>query len=175
MSFSVHLADPQDFAEVVRIDDEATTLYAEAGLAIELDASHPFTVDEQARWLRSARRQRLFFATNHEGRPLGFAALDDLDGDPYLDQLSVRPSAMRRGIGRSLLRHVIGWAAERGARHLWLTTYGHLPWNRPFYEAEGFVVLPDSECGPGVRHHLSEQRRWLPLPDQRVAMRRALG
>jgi N-acetylglutamate synthase-like GNAT family acetyltransferase len=81
---------------------------------------------------------------------------------------------MRRGIGRRLLEHVIAWAREGGARHLWLTTYGHLPWNRPFYESVGFVLVPEERCGPDIRHHLADQRRWLPEPSQRVAMRLAL-
>jgi hypothetical protein len=58
-----------------------------------------------------------------------------------------------------------------------LTTYAHLPWNRPFYESAGFVVVPVSECPPEMVAILDDQRRWLPAPDQRIAMRasRVLG
>jgi GNAT superfamily N-acetyltransferase len=159
--------------EVVRIDDDATELYAEAGLTLLLGAAHPFTRDEQARWRRSAELGRLFFAVNGcESRTrVGFAALDQLDGAAYLDQLSVRRAAMRAGAGRFLLRHAIAWAQASGAGALWLTTYGHLPWNVPFYASVGFELVDAADCGPGVLHHLHEQQRWLPLPDERVAMR----
>jgi len=68
----------------------------------------------------------------------------------------------------------VNWAKNSGDTALWLTTYGHLAWNVPFYASEGFELVSESECGPGVRHHIEEQRRWLPLPEQRVAMRLSL-
>jgi GNAT superfamily N-acetyltransferase len=175
MTHVIQRATPDDMPDVLRIDDDATTLYAGSGFPIVLAASHPFVVAEQDRWRRSAELGRLFFAVDGDGARLGFGALDELDDAPYLDQLSVCRGAMRRGVGRFLLRHAIDWARAQGASQLWLTTYGHLPWNRPFYEQEGFQVVPEAECGPAVRHHLSEQRRWLPAPRERVAMRRALS
>ena len=60
--------------------------------------------------------------------------------------------------------------ARRGQRALTLTTYRHLPFNRPFYERHGFQLLTAAELTPGLAHHLDEQRRYLPLPDERVAM-----
>jgi hypothetical protein len=55
-----------------------------------------------------------------------------------------------------------------------LTTYDDVPFNRPYYERHGYAVVPEIACGPGVQHHLDEQRRHLPGPAQRVAMRRRL-
>lgn len=169
----IRLATADELGEAIRIDDDASRLYAERGVVLALDGSHPFVVAEQARWQRSAEQARLFFALDGD-RPIGFAALDVLDGEPYLDQLAVLRSSMRRGVGGALLHHAIAWARLRGEA-LWLTTYRHLPFNRPFYERHGFVVVPDAACSPGVLHHLEEQRRALPAPEQRVAMRRLLA
>jgi GNAT superfamily N-acetyltransferase len=152
------------------IDDDATTLYAEHGMAIELGPAHPFARAELARWLDSAEQGRAFFALDDAGEPVGFAALDWLDGQPYLDQLSVRRAAMRRGIGGRLLQHARDWARGAAASELWLTTYAHLPFNRQYYERRGYVVIPEAACGAGVLHHLHEQRLHLPAPEQRVAM-----
>jgi GNAT superfamily N-acetyltransferase len=102
-----------------------------------------------------------------DGRLLGFAALGFIDGEPYLDQLSVRRHAMRRGIGSALLEHAITWA---GTRPLWITTYSHIPWNAPFYERVGFERVPELECGREMRAVLAEQRAALPAPDERIAM-----
>lgn len=77
---------------------------------------------------------------------------------------------MRRGIGAMLVRRALGWAAERGGA-LWLTTYAHLPWNRPYYERFGFEVVPEAQCGPQMRACLEAQRGVLPVPHQRIAMR----
>jgi GNAT superfamily N-acetyltransferase len=174
MPYTIEVATADDLADAVRIDDDATLLYAEAGIVLTLTSSHPFIIAEQALWRRSAELGRLFFA-RLDGERVGFAALDRFDDIAYLDQLSVKRSAMRRGAGRFLLRHAIAWTAENGVPSLWLTTYRHVAWNRPFYESEGFVVVPDAECGAGMRHHLDAQRRALPAPDERVAMRRPTG
>jgi len=95
--------------------------------------------------------------------------MDRIDGAPYLEQLSIRRTAMRQGLGRRLLQHAIAWA---GDEPLWLTTYGHIPWNRPFYERHGFVIVPESACPPGMVAILDDQRRALPAPEERIAMRR---
>jgi predicted N-acetyltransferase YhbS len=95
--------------------------------------------------------------------------MDRVDGAPCLEQLSVRVSAQQQGLGRRLLTHAIEWAA---GEDLWLTTYAHLPWNRPFYERHGFAVVPESQCSQDMIAILGDQRRWLPDPEQRIAMRR---
>lgn len=173
--YSLELAGPSDMAEVIQIDDDAMLLYGEAGLTFELESTHPYALAERARWLRSAELGRLSFAVDGSGVRVGFAALDHFDGAAYLDQLSVRRNSMRRGAGRSLLRHAIAWAKANGDKELWLTTYGHVPWNAPFYRKEGFRLVSEPQCGPGIRRDLEEQRRWLPAPEQRVAMRLTLG
>jgi hypothetical protein len=34
--------------------------------------------------------------------------------------------------------------------------------------------MPDSACGPELQEVRAMERKWLPLPDQRVVMRRSL-
>jgi GNAT superfamily N-acetyltransferase len=172
--FAVRSALPNELDMLLAIDDDATALYAEHGAAIELHPGHVFVRDERARWLRSAELGRAFIAVDPLGTAVGFAALDKIDGEPYLDQLAVRRVAMRRGVGGALLACSADWARAAGGSAIWLTTYAHLPFNRPYYERRGYVVVPESACGPAIVHHLDEQRRYLPAPDQRVAMRRSL-
>jgi len=77
---------------------------------------------------------------------------------------------MRRGIGTSLLRRAMAWAAADSSGRLWLTTWGHVPWNAPFYARHGFVAYPEAACGPELRAILRRQREVLPDPDRRIAM-----
>jgi GNAT superfamily N-acetyltransferase len=163
---------PDDLDAVVALDDDACRLYADAGLAVALPEDHPFTIAERLEWRRSLELGWTFVARDDAGTPVGFAACELVDGAPYLDQLSVRVTSMRRGVGRALLRRAVEWARAHGDE-LWLTTYAHLPWNRPFYEREGFVVEP--ACGPDLAARLADQRRCLPAPEQRLAMRKPLG
>lgn len=150
------------------IDDDACTLYEEAGLMIDTSRDPAFFLAESARWSEAARAGTLLFACSPDGEVVGFVALGRLDGEPWVQQLSVRRVWMRRGIGRTLLAHAQRWSAQRGA--LWLTTWGHVAYNRPFYESAGFACVAEGDCGPEMRAVLAEERAALPAPEQRVAM-----
>ncbi len=171
----IRAALPGEVGTLREIDDDASALYASHGLSLELGPSHPFVRDEVARWRRCIERGAALLAVDAAGRGVGFAALSSVDGAPYLDQLSVRRAAMRRGVGAALLAHSLEWARAAGGTAIWLTTYDELPFNRPYYERRGFCVVPEAECGPRLRAHLTQQRRYLPVPPARVVMRRGLG
>jgi GNAT superfamily N-acetyltransferase len=165
----IRTALPAEIGEVIAIDDDACGLYDEAGLHLDMGPDHPFARAEWGRWAQSARRGDAFLAGLPAGPAVGMLVMGRVDGAPHVDQLSVRRSAMRRGLGRFLLMHAIEWAA---GDDLWLTTYGHVPWNRPFYQRHGFSVVPEARCPPEIVAILEDQRRWLPAPEQRIAMRR---
>ncbi len=174
---SIRPASPEDIDEVVAIDDDASTLFETAGLHLDprwssFSPGHPYTRAERASWLAATRQGLAFFAVSPAGSTVGILVLGLLDGLRYLDQLSVRRSAMQQGIGRFLLQRAIEWA---GREPLWLTTYAHVPWNRPFYQRAGFAVVPDSQCPRRMVEILEDQRRWLPAPGERIAMRRVTG
>jgi GNAT superfamily N-acetyltransferase len=171
-AITIRQASPAEIDEFVAIDNDAGALYAQAGLDLDLGPEHPYARAERAYWTRAAEDGGVFLAEQAGGAAVGLLVMALVDGEPYLEQLSVRTGAMRRGLGRRLLAHAIAWAGERP---LWLTTYAHFPWNRPFYESTGFAVVPEAECSPGIVALLEDQRRWLPAPEQRVAMRRAGG
>lgn len=106
------------------------------------------------------------------------AILGVVDGAAYLDQLSVRLDAMKRGVGRALIDRSLSWASGRAelvGRGLWLNTYGHLPWNAPYYERCGFVLVPEPAWGPQMRALVGFQRCRLTEPAQRVVMQRPLS
>jgi GNAT superfamily N-acetyltransferase len=166
-AFVLRLARPEERNAVVAIDDAAALLYRVAGLAVDLPGEHPFVVAEIARWERAILEGRLHVAATALDTPVGFASLASVNGYPYLDQLSVLPGWMRRGIGTALVRQAIERAGEAP---LWLTTYDHLPWNRPFYERFGFVRVPEERCGAELHRILAEQRESLPAPEMRCAM-----
>lgn len=167
--FYVRPARVEEVPLAVEIDDDACLLYEEAGLHLELDENHPFVAHEINRWTEAARHQRLLFACAPNGEPIGFAAFDFVDGRPHLDQLSVRRSWMKRGIGRALVARAKAWSIRRG--ELWLTTYGQgIPWNAPWYARIGFVVTDQKDLGSELSGRLAAERAVLPAGDQRVAM-----
>lgn len=166
-SFHLRTARPNELRRLVDIDDDASELYAQAGIILDLGSTHPFVIAEAVRWGAAIAKGLAVVAVNAQDEPVGFAAFGLVDGEPYLDQLSVRRNLMRRGIGAALLDHVVAWCA---GRPLWLTTYSHVPWNRPYYERKEFSAVPDSVCGPQLHALRDEQRAALPCPAERIAM-----
>jgi GNAT superfamily N-acetyltransferase len=162
----VRAASPGDIDEAVAIDDDACKLFKTVGLHV--DVAPEYSRAERERWKRAMHEGNAFFADWPGGHSVGLLVLGFVSDEPYLEQLSVRSSAMRRGIGRLLLGYAFDWASERP---LWLTTYGHVTWNRAFYEREGFTTIPESQCPRGIVELLAEQRRCLPAPEERIAMR----
>jgi GNAT superfamily N-acetyltransferase len=172
---AIRRARPIELDAIVGIDDEASVLYADAGIAIDLDPEHPFVRAERARLERAISMGQLEVAALPDDSLVGFVSSGLVDGEPYVDQLSVRPGFMRRGIGARLLRTSIAWAETTGAHALWLTTYAHVPWNRAYYERAGFRVWDERRCGPAMRAILSDQRAVLPDPDERIVMARPIA
>ena len=84
-------------------------------------------------------------------------------------------TAEAAGLGSRLVERVAGWARERGAPALTLTTYAEVAWNAPYYERLGFRRLADDELTPGLRAiRAAEAERGLDRWP-RVGMRRELS
>lgn len=118
------------------------------------------------------RAGRAWVTEGPDGLPLGYLIADPVDGAAHIEQISVHPSAARRGLGRGLIAHLDGWAAAAGLGALTLTTFSRVPWNAPYYARLGFRVLTESELTDGLRKIRTEEAehgldRW-----PRVCMRR---
>jgi GNAT superfamily N-acetyltransferase len=164
-----------DLDTLGEIDADAGIIFEKAGLFLDLPDTHEFPVAERRRWAECLIARTTLIAMDAECRPIGFVAVGRKDGDAYIAQLSVRQSCMRRGVGGALLEAAAEMSQSLGARALRITTYDHLPWNRPFYERHGFHVVPAHDCGPEMLAEYAMEKKWLPQPDQRVLMRRGLG
>jgi GNAT superfamily N-acetyltransferase len=155
----VRVASAADLQEVPAVESAADELFRARGV---LDLPPAAPADERARaW-------RVLVA----GRPVvGFAVLERVDGDVHLEQLSVHPAAMRRGIGAALLAASAEEARAAGARRVTLLTYADVPWNAPWYARHGWRVADD--LGPQLRA-LAEHEVQLGLTrhGRRVAMAR---
>ena len=102
-----------------------------------------------------------------DGVPVAYLIGGRMDGDFYIDELSVARSHHRRGIGRRLIEAALDEARRRGHPAATLTTDRTLQWNAPYYERLGFVMLAPEETPPELAARLASQ----PNPDRRCAMR----
>ncbi len=161
MTGGVRDAEPADLAQLPEVEAAADSSFASLGV---FDLPPPRTPAERA----AAWRVLV------TGRPvLGFAVLERVDDGVHLDQLSVHPSAGRRGLGSALLEAAVAAAREAGAARLTLTTYADVPWNGPWYAARGFTEL--AAPGPGLAALLDhEAAAGLTAHGRRVAMARPL-
>lgn len=83
--------------------------------------------------------------------PVGFIHVLDADGHAHLEQLSVLPTAGRRGYGRLLVGAALDEARHRGYTRVTLRTYADVPWNAPFYASCGFLEsLPETAFQRGL-------------------------
>jgi len=105
--------------------------------------------------------------------PVGLCRIDAVGDLAHLEQLSVHPDHTRRGLGRSLLRAAVEWAASHGYDELTLCTYRDVAWNGPFYASEGFVE--DGAADDWLTAHgLPPEEPVLSRFGARVLMRRTL-
>lgn len=93
---------------------------------------------------------RAWVALAESGAQVGYILVDEVDGAAHVEQVSVTPEHQGQGLGRALIQQALTWAVAHGMQAVTLTTFGHIPWNRPLYEHLGFRVVPLDELGPGL-------------------------
>jgi GNAT superfamily N-acetyltransferase len=127
----VRVGRPDEFADLRRIEFEADRLFESVGIG-------PFTNDDGENHFEQAALVLVV------GDPaVGFACVDLVDGNPHIWQLAVHPDHGRQGFGRALVEATCDWARSRHFGAITLTTFRYVPWNGPFYESLGFVVVED--------------------------------
>lgn len=159
---AIRQAEPDELDQLVAIEAAADRLFATIG----------FDLVPGPRSLDGLRRARAVLVAGRP--PVGFAAMEEVDGTAHLEQLAVHPDHGRRGIGRALLEAACGWAAAAGYPTVTLVTFADVAWNGPFYARAGFG--PATELGPGLAElRATDRRNGLDELGRRQVMVRALA
>jgi len=117
---------------------------------------------------------RAFVAVNEWDWPMGFSAVDEMDGEGYLAELDVDFDYQGLGLGRRLIGAACNWARISGFRSVLLSTFKDVPWNAPYYERHGFRILEPRELlKPGIRRQREHEAEFLDI-ETRVFMRKSL-
>ena len=137
---SIRRVTAEDLERLQAIEDEADELFASVFSTV---GWHPAPPGVE----RSRQPGYILVASDEPGSALlGFAHVLGVPGGDHLEQLSVRPSMMRRGHGRALVEAVTRESGRRGCDRVTLRTYADIPWNAPFYASCGFVRSdPDTD------------------------------
>jgi GNAT superfamily N-acetyltransferase len=143
----IRLARPDDLPALIDIEREAGGLFRDVGMAAIAD-DDPGSVAELAGYQADGRA---WVSVDDGDRPVAYLVAEVVDGHAHVEQVSVRPSHARRGLGSALIETLAAWAVSRGLPALTLTTFAAVPWNAPYYERLRFRVLEDAEIGDGLR------------------------
>lgn len=102
---------------------------------------------------------------------VGWMYLTRSDGELCLGQIIVDPSRQQEGIGSLMMAWLISHSVAAGESSIVLSTQRDLPWNRPWYEALGFLVIAETDWSEHMslvqRQHVAEGIDW----GRRVHMR----
>jgi GNAT superfamily N-acetyltransferase/ABC-type phosphate/phosphonate transport system substrate-binding protein len=167
-----------DYEYLGPIDLASNRLFVEAGHPeFETDQSISREVAERAVHdgrLIVAERYSLDGAGMASTERVGWVFISNRFPEMTIGQISVHPDWAKRGYGSALLAAVIRKARAVGESTIVLNTQDDVPWNRPWYEKFGFVVVPPSEWTPSMHTVTAEQTvdglKW----DTRVHMRLTL-
>ena len=165
-AYSIRLATIADLPLLPKIEIAAATLFPDADLAPHLR----HMAKEKSALRKAMESRRLWVACNEKDTAVGFALADVVGGLAYLEELDVHPDHMRRGLGKQLIATVIRWAMENRSPVLRLVTFAHLPWNAPYYAAQGFVTLPSGAIEPEYQQLIDEDTAVGIDPANRVVM-----
>ena len=169
---TIRPARPDELSAVAELERAAGRLFDEWKDRLSLDDGEPTKIEDLA---QAQGRGDLFVAVDPDAvddAPIGFCMLTELDGQGHLYELDVHPDHGRRGIGRRLVEFVIETMKARGHAAVTLTTFRDVPWNRPFYESAGFVVVEPG--GPEMLRTIAHEESWGLDFSQRCVMRREL-
>ena len=166
VSYHIQVALPEHIPHLSGIELAAVELFPETDVSSALRSD---TTSEEE-FLEAQTSGHLWVALTDSDTPIGFAIAEVVDGVAHLEEIDVDPEHGRRGVGTALVRAVCAWAAQKYDA-LTLTTFGHLPWNAPFYRRLGFREIPAVDIQPGLAAILDDEgRRGLDLTT-RIAMR----
>lgn len=166
----VRPARREDLPALREIERASGQRYRDYGLAHVAD-EEPASIETLAEYVDAGRA---WVAAGATDEPLGYLLVDVVDGFAHIEQVSVTPAQQGHGLGRALIDRAAAWAVESGLAALTLTTFGHIPWNRPLYEHLGFRVVTEAEIGPGLQSVRAAEADHGLDPAMRVVMRRDL-
>ncbi len=146
LSVRIRTASAQDsdlLASLIR-----TAFYTVArrfGITPENAPGHPSNCTSE--WVsRDMERGVTYYVLEHDGMPVGCAAIEEAPGSIcYLERLAVLPAHRNKGFGRALVNNVVLKAKTLGARELGIGIIDAHTELKEWYRRLGFVEIRTRE------------------------------
>ncbi len=168
---SVRNARPEEAAACRAIEIAGAEMFA-PHLPPGAPLAEPYGV---AMFAAAAGEQRLLVVDGGDAGLIGFALLVEDADAAHICELDILPAHQGRGHGAQLLDAVSAWGGARGLSRVTITTFRHVPFNRPYYERRGFTEIAPEAGGPGLRAETALQASLGFGPDKRLAMARPIS
>lgn len=155
--------------------------------AIERSAAELFRIDPTLAWLadtdvadaaqhrHAIEHAHVWVAESATVQLAGFVRALTIGKQLHIEELSVSRSFQGQGAGSQLISATIAYARRQRLQAVTLTTFRDVPWNAPFYERMGFVVVePDASEAYLIDALQKEVEHGFPA-ERRCAMRLPLS
>jgi GNAT superfamily N-acetyltransferase len=161
----------RDELEALRwIERDAGRAFAAIGMA-QIATEEPLSVAELEAFRTNGHA---WVAVDARDRPIAYLLSSVVDGCAHIEQVSVAWLRARRGLGAALIEHLAAIARTEDRPALTLTTFRDVPWNAPYYQRLGFVIVEPADQGPELAALVSRESATILSDAPRVAMRRRL-
>ena len=130
----IRQAEDVDLAQVLVIINDAAQAYRGV---IPADRWHDPYMPEQE-LVNELARGIVFWVAEEEGRVLGVMGIQDKGAAALVRHAYVAPTAQRKGVGTTLLRHIEALAGKPVLIGTWADT----SWAIDFYRRNGYAVVP---------------------------------
>lgn len=170
MNYTIRLARETDLEQLPGIERAAATLFA-AYERFQHLLEDAMSIEEHRAFCDAGR---LWVTADENDQPVGFVAVEMVDGHPHIQELDVHPDHGRRGLGGAMIEAVCQWAQDNAYTVVTLTTERDIPWNAPYYARLGFEILPEARWGASLHGIVADEIAHGLNPETRVVMRRNL-
>lgn len=162
----IRLAESDDLALLPAIERAAGQRFHSIGMADVANDNGSGVED-----FRAANEAGRLWVAEYDERVCGFLVASIIDGDGHIDEVSVHPDAAGRRLGSELITMFLAWCAACEFEAATLTTFANVPWNRPYYERLGFLVVPPEAWSSAMTSQVEQETRAGLDPSLRVVMR----
>lgn len=125
-------------------------------------------------FLQQAQAEHRLWVATCDRKIIGFIVVKFLIESCFVVEIDVHPDHWRKGIGSALMEACCASAKNHGFSNMTLTTFRKVPWNIPFYQKLGFVVLPAKDWPLEIQAIVRHEARYGFAIEKRAVMARSL-
>lgn len=154
-TYKIILAKNQHIQFFPEIEKAAAQIFSDE----DLDPAHKSIVTSIEEFKEGLKEKRLWSVLSSSANVVGFLLADIIDGNFHIKEMDIHPDHGRQGLGAKLLKAAIEDANAKAFNKITLTTFGHLKWNRMFYQKHGFSVVTKVNKGTQLSRILEDEAK----------------